>query len=973
MSSSWFYPKASGDVGRDRNARTLQFSCLLFASALGIISVLDTIAGEQVPLPLLLSAVGLFAAVVMNRAGRTVWASRTAVLVLILGAILLVLEAHDGFRSHAMLVFPGVLLISVMLLDRASYLTTAIIVLLSVAALGIAEKRGLTQAMSGTRTPTSYASIIYVELTLAVFAMIGSRIANDDQNNVLDLHTTINRFSKANLELSESASALRESEQEQVSIYNAVRDVIFHLSVEPKGRFRFASVNAAFLRVTGLSREMVVGKTVNEVIPEPSLTRALGKYRQAIEEKTSMLWEETSDYPAGRLTGEVTVVPVFDGQCACTHLIGSVHDITERKRAEMALRDSEERLALAQNAAQLGVWDRDMTTNVITICGQYAQLHGLSPDRTAITHEEWLSLIHPEDRERVNSSRREALEPPHIFDADFRVIWPEGSTHWLHGKGTVLVADSGLPRRSMGVVWDISEHKRAEARLRESEERFRRVFEEGPLGLGLVGKDYRFLKVNRALCRMLGYSEDELLLKSFADITHPDDVRADVEFAQSLFRREIPFYRMQKRYVKNSGEFIWINLHASLIRGQDDVPLYGLAMVEDITEVKRTQDQAFARQKLESVGTLAGGIAHDFNNLLGGVLAHAEMGLEEQRAGSNAESELKAIRGMALRGSEIVRELMVYAGKDTPTVGLADVSQIVGEMVELLSISVSKHAGVATNLGQNLPPVRANPAQLRQIVMNLITNASEAIGDQDGMIHVSTSRVTAGRNSGAASEHAMNSDYLQLEVTDTGRGMSLETQDKVFDPFFTTKSAGHGLGLAVVQGIVRGLGGSIHLMSTPGKGATFQILLPFAERAASATNDAVSVIDEPTGSSQPRTVLLVEDESPLRSAVGKMLRRRGFKVFEAGDGFAAISLLRANANEIDLILLDLTIPGAGSNEVVAEAAQIRPDIRVILASAYGKEMVKGTASAPQVRSFIRKPFRLEELLETIQSVLSEAW
>jgi DNA-binding response OmpR family regulator len=162
-------------------------------------------------------------------------------------------------------------------------------------------------------------------------------------------------------------------------------------------------------------------------------------------------------------------------------------------------------------------------------------------------------------------------------------------------------------------------------------------------------------------------------------------------------------------------------------------------------------------------------------------------------------------------------------------------------------------------------------------------------------------------------------------------------------------------------------------MSTPGKGATFQILLPFAERANPATNDAGSVIDEPTSSSLPRTVLLVEDEPPLRLAVGKMLRRRGFKVFEAGDGFAAISLLRANADKIDLILLDLTIPGAASDEVVAEAAQVRPDIRVILTSAYSRGMVKGTASAPQVRSFIRKPFRMEELLEAIKGVLSEAW
>jgi CheY-like chemotaxis protein/two-component sensor histidine kinase len=325
-----------------------------------------------------------------------------------------------------------------------------------------------------------------------------------------------------------------------------------------------------------------------------------------------------------------------------------------------------------------------------------------------------------------------------------------------------------------------------------------------------------------------------------------------------------------------------------------------------------------------------------------------------------------------VRGSEIVRELMVYAGKETGVVELVDVSQIVEEMLELLRLSVSKHAVVEANLGKNLFPVRANAAQLRQIVMNLVTNASEAIGDRDGVIRVSTSRVTVGRDSGAISDHSVDGDYLQLEVSDTGRGMSLETQAKVFDPFFTTKSGGHGLGLAVVQGIVRGLGGSIHLVSAPRKGTTFQILLPFAETADHpASRDTSSGIEKPVHSSQPKTVLLVEDEFPLRQAVGEMLHRRGFQVFEAGDGFSAIRLLRANAGKIDLILLDLTIPGASSREVVAEAAQVRPDIRVILTSAYSQETTKGTVSGPQVRSFIRKPFRLGDLVKTFEDVLSD--
>ena len=236
-SQSWFYLNPTGDVGRDRNARTLQFSCLLFATALGAVAALDMVTGERVPWPILLSVVGLIAAVAVNRAGRSAWAGRTAILALMLGAILLVFEAHDGFRSHAMLVFPGLLLISIMLLDRTSYMTTAGIILLAVAALGVAEKRGLTQAIPGIRTPTSYDSIFYVELTLGVFAMIGTRIARDVQRNIFDLRISIDRLSATNLELANTAEALHKSQKEHVSIYDAVRDVIFQLAVEPEGRF----------------------------------------------------------------------------------------------------------------------------------------------------------------------------------------------------------------------------------------------------------------------------------------------------------------------------------------------------------------------------------------------------------------------------------------------------------------------------------------------------------------------------------------------------------------------------------------------------------------------------------------------------------------------------------------------------------------------------------------------------------------
>src|SRR5262249_53091193 len=224
------------------------------------------------------------------------------------------------------------------------------------------------------------------------------------------------------------------------------------------------------------------------------------------------------------------------------------------------------------------------------------------------------------------------------------------------------------------------------------------------------------------------------------------------------------------------------------------------------TEIKRTQEEALLRQKLEGLGALAGGIAHDFNNLLGAIHAQTELALSELGAGVSCSEELEAIGKVAMRGSEVVRQLMIYAGKESAVLGPVDLSRIVDEMLSLLQISVTKHAVIKANLDFDLPAIYSDAAQIRQIVMNLITNASDAIGDRDGVIRVVTRRLTVGKESAAISPAPLpDGDSVELEVSDTGRGMSRETQAKVFDPFFTTKSAGRGLGLAVVQGIVRTL------------------------------------------------------------------------------------------------------------------------------------------------------------------------
>jgi nitrogen-specific signal transduction histidine kinase/CheY-like chemotaxis protein len=404
---------------------------------------------------------------------------------------------------------------------------------------------------------------------------------------------------------------------------------------------------------------------------------------------------------------------------------------------------------------------------------------------------------------------------------------------------------------------------------------------------------------------------------------------------------------------------------------EEGLPERMFGSCQDITDFRHAQQEGFARQNLENLGTLASGIAHDFNNLLGGVLAQADLALAELADGSSPEQELKRIREVAIRSSEIVRQLMIYAGKESEVFGPVDVSRIVEEMLELLKVSVSKHAALETDLAADLPAVRASASQIRQIVMNLITNSSEAIGETDGVIRVTTERVTVVRDrSGATPQRVAEGDYVELEVSDTGRGMSLETQARVFDPFFTTKSAGHGLGLSVVQGIVRVLGGAIQLESEPGRGTTFRILLPSVGQLAPAR---LPVSSSPASEElkQAGMVLVVEDEAPLRLAIAKILHKSGFDVLEAADGTTALNMIREHKDTIAVLLLDITLPGTPSRAVLTEARHLLPNIKVIVTSAYGQNQVDASFPGMKIDSFIRKPFQLGNLLSQIRTVLSE--
>ena len=655
------------------------------------------------------------------------------------------------------------------------------------------------------------------------------------------------------------------------------------------------------------------------------------------------------------------------------YIVAVIEDITEKVRAERALRDSERRLTLAQSAAHLFVWEQDLRSSLIHSSGEHAGLYGFSPDQPQLKYADWLKAVHPDDRERVQAAVAEAIEQTHSFHIEFRARWLDGSVRWLESKGAVFIDDSGQPSRLVGVNIDITDRKQAEAALHENAMQYKEVFDNISICVYVLDVTpegrFKIAAFNPAEEELVGLSTAQVSGRFIEDL-FPEDLanelisnyRRCVENGRTIkFDHQLKLPGQQPRY-----------FHSNLIplRNAAGVIYRMIGACVETTDFKRTQEEALAKQNLETLGVLAGGIAHDFNNVLGGIHAQAELIETDLSMGSATVKEIQQIKTAAIRGAEIVRELMVYAGQDQSYFeGVIDVSQLIKEMLGLLRVSISKHAALKTDLAEDLPAISCNAPQLRQVVMNLVINASEAIGQKDGAINITTAYIQTGNHPDTEGPTELpQEDYVRLEVSDTGSGIAEEARAKIFDPFFTTKFAGRGMGLAVVHRIVHDHRGAIRVESSLGHGTKFQVFLPCSiEPASDILGPGIKVLEQ--ANRQKRTILVVEDEELLRTSVSKLLRRLGFMVVEARDGSEAMELLRAHGGELEAVLLDFTLPGTPSVEVLDATRRIRPNMRILVTSAYSKDTVAATLGL-RAYDFVRKPFRLGELTRLLTEPVS---
>ncbi len=670
--------------------------------------------------------------------------------------------------------------------------------------------------------------------------------------------------------------------------------------------------------------------------------------------------------------------PRFDADGTFLGFIGACVDVHETVLAEEALRESETRFRDVVESISAGVWVYD-GTDVVMVNTALERISGYGRE-TLLQPNFFAQLIHEDDVpdiQRRGDARLRGEPVPKTYDiriwradGQLRTLEISAAQITFHGRAASLVS-----------AFDITERKQAEQSIIENEARFRNVVEGTPDLITRYDAEIRLEFGNGAALGALARLAGEPLGK------HIDEMGLEPAFA-ALWRKQLELARdggeqVEFEYETPGSYGNWWR-RARIVPEKDETGRthHLLCVVTDITMVRRAEEerrrldqQMQQTQKLESLGILAGGIAHDFNNLLVAILGNAGLALMELPKESPARQTVQAIEVAAQRAAELTRQMLAYSGKGKFVIESLNLSKVVEEMAHLLEVSVSKRATLKYRFAADLPAVEGDATQLRQVIMNLITNASDAIGDRNGVVTIATGVMQADLEYFGASyldADLPDGEYVFVEVSDTGDGMDETTRERIFDPFFTTKFTGRGLGLAAVLGIVRGHRGAIKLYSEVGHGTTFKVLFP-----AVRTPDAPESKPQPATESsaayiatETRTVLVVDDDETVRLVTRRMLEHAGFTVLMAGDGVEALSVYGTNPG-IDVVLLDMTMPHMDGEETFRELRRMNADVRVVLTSGYNEQDATERFIGKGLAGFIQKPYRPAELRAKIDEVFEE--
>ncbi len=641
----------------------------------------------------------------------------------------------------------------------------------------------------------------------------------------------------------------------------------------------------------------------------------------------------------------------------------------ELRRINRALRDSEERYALAVEGSNDGIWDWNLLTGEVYLSHRWKKMLGYSDSEITDDRDAWKELMHPDDYPRTREILADYLEgrvPHYEFESRFR--HKDGSWRWIFNRGICLRDEKGKPFRMAGSHSDITERKVAEEELKRNELLLRTILETLPVGVAVFDREGRRILENQARRKIWGHAGE-------AGSSVADYRGSFTDTGKPLKTEEWPTYRA---YSKGTAERKIIDIEcfdgsrrtvvksAAPMRIHESI-IAGVSVIEDITEQKNLEHQLLQAQKIESVGFLAGGVAHEFNNLLTAITGCCEELRETTDSGNEAaHSNIKTILSAAKEAAELTRNLLTFSRKQSVNLQPESLNDLISAAGKLLAQTLPENIAFSLELPEDGLSILADSGQMKQVLVNLAINARDAMPD-GGQLTIKARKTLLGEDE--AGKYGLDSSgaYAAVSLSDTGTGMDEKTREKIFEPFFTTKEVGKGtgLGLSIIYGIIRQHNGAVTVETELGKGSVFTFFVPLLAMETGK--------EEPRGKALPsgggETILVAEDEELVRLFLEKALHRAGYHVIAASDGEEAIAAFREHKDGIDLVVSDMVMPKKTGKALYDIISDLKPGTKIIFITGYSPDMIDLKGVPEGEVNFITKPFSKNDLLLNIRRLL----
>ena len=765
--------------------------------------------------------------------------------------------------------------------------------------------------------------------------------------------------------LEQAQKDLRESERQKNLILNSSLELIAYYDTD----LQVIWTNKASAESIGKTPDELVGKHCYELwagLNEPCQGCPVLK---ALEDKKPHVCDHQT--PDGRywyLRG----YPILDEGGDVKALVEFGQDITSRKKTEEELKKSEDKYRrLVENSPDI-TYIYGSKSGALFWSNRVKDILGFPPEKLKQDPFLWQNSIHPEDINRVNEVVEKSIAGKE-FNIEYRVKDIKGNWHWLQDRSISIHSQNGETIIE-GLATDITKRKQAEEKIRESERKYRLLFESAEVLVSVYDKNGICQLMNPKLARLFGGEPAEFIGKSIEDL-HTDKGKQYKQKIQEVIDSGIVREFEGEVSFPNKTRYLLSRVHP--VKRNNENIARAQIISQDITERKKAeeekeklQEQLLQTQKLKSIGTLAGGVAHDFNNILTVIIGLSQLILSRTEKSDPNYDNLKNILSTAERAAKLTKQLLLFSRKQDMDFEIISINDTINRLKKMLNRLIGENIKMHNQLSEELWPIRADENQIEQVITNIVINARDAMPD-GGKLTITTKNVIIKDNKSQSMPDIKPGKYIRLDIEDTGRGIEKEIQGKIFDPFFTTKgrAKGTGMGLSVVHGIIKKHKGQIKVKSETGRGTKFKIFIPAIDREISRSREPQKKKNLKKYQGQGETILIAEDDQPILKYLENIFSSYNYNFHKAGSGEEALDIFNREKDDIDLLISDVVMTGMNGVELADKLKEERPDLKVILSSGYSDRKIIKSKIKSRGYAFIRKPYNVNELLELIREIL----